>query len=82
MSSWRAEAACVGSDVEIWFDTHRIDGGPLRADRTERALAICDVCPVVDECLDHALAAPEDWGVWGGRTEQQRASLKRRRRTA
>ena len=30
------------------------------------AKRICSTCPVVDECLDGAIARREPWGVWGG----------------
>lgn len=36
------------------------------------ALAVCSSCPVRTTCLDHALTAPERFGVWGGTTAEQR----------
>ena len=32
-----------------------------------RAKAICEKCPVVEPCLEGAVARREPWGVWGGR---------------
>jgi WhiB family redox-sensing transcriptional regulator len=31
-----------------------------------RAKAICGKCPVVEPCLEGAVARREPWGVWGG----------------
>lgn len=38
-----------------------------------KALAVCARCPVRAVCEQHALATGEEYGVWGGRTETERA---------
>lgn len=35
-------------------------------DDIARAKAICGKCPLVEPCLDGAIARREPWGVWGG----------------
>lgn len=35
-------------------------------DDIARAKAICGKCPVMEACLDGAVARREPWGVWGG----------------
>ena len=35
-------------------------------DDIARAKQICTLCPVVEACLEGALARREPWGVWGG----------------
>jgi len=40
------------------------------------AKAICADCPVRPECLEVAFATPALVGVWGGLTEEERASLR------
>ncbi|MGI9584189.1 MAG: WhiB family transcriptional regulator [Acidimicrobiia bacterium] len=40
------------------------------------ALAICNICPVREDCLAHAIATNERFGVWGGTTEKQRRKLR------
>ena len=35
-------------------------------DDIARAKAVCAKCPVIDACLDGAIARREPWGVWGG----------------
>lgn len=35
-------------------------------DDIARAKAICALCPLVEPCLEGAIARREPWGVWGG----------------
>lgn len=35
-------------------------------DDIARAKQICQLCPVIDACLEGALERREPWGVWGG----------------
>jgi WhiB family transcriptional regulator, redox-sensing transcriptional regulator len=35
-------------------------------DDIARAKQICALCPVIEPCLEGALARREPWGVWGG----------------
>ena len=73
--NWREHAACQGLDPEVFY--------PLEDDLALSAKAVCAVCQVNTACLDHALAARERDGVWGGATERERRRLVRqRRRTA
>lgn len=66
---WATFAACKDEPGMTFF--------PQTKAETEAALAICAICPVVDECLDHAVATNERFGVWGGTTEKQRRALAR-----
>lgn len=38
---------------------------------------ICRKCPVKDLCLDYAMAAKEEYGIWGGLTTKERYELAR-----
>lgn len=42
---------------------------------------LCRGCPVLSQCAEWALANPQlsAYGVWGGMTARQRASVRRRR---
>jgi WhiB family transcriptional regulator, redox-sensing transcriptional regulator len=83
VADWRRQAACRNADPALFFAEtvpghyHRI-GEPPRYD-PEPALQICAACPVRDDCLEHALRVPEEYGVWGGMTEDDRRSFRRRR---
>jgi WhiB family transcriptional regulator, redox-sensing transcriptional regulator len=66
---WAVFAACREADAELFF------GGSKEAERA--ALAICAVCTVREDCLDHALETRERFGIWGGETEKGRKRLLR-----
>lgn len=73
IGSWIRDGLCVGvADPEIFFP-HRGAG------KADAAKAICATCPVRRECLRYALKAPEEFGVWGGLDEVERAGIRRRR---
>lgn len=38
----------------------------------DKAVRICNVCPIVKECLEYALEADEEFGVWGGKSAASR----------
>jgi WhiB family redox-sensing transcriptional regulator len=71
--SWMALGACRGAGVEFVPP-------PPRPGRTsaaeEAALAVCQRCPVIEECLAFALEHGEA-GVWGGTTEAERREMRR-----
>lgn len=73
--TWHNRAACRGLDATIFYPTPEDD-----EEAVQRAKAICDVCPVREACLEHALAVREKNGVWGGCTERERRRIVRQRR--
>lgn len=70
--SWQDQAACRGTDTELFF--------PQRGDRVSEAKAVCRRCAVRAECLEYALANREVHGIWGGLSERERRQVRRRRR--
>ena len=44
---------------------------------TAAALAVCARCPVRVECDQHARTTGEEYGIWGGRPETDRARDQR-----
>jgi WhiB family redox-sensing transcriptional regulator len=82
ITDWKGRAACSGYPHALFFP-----GPDAAAREVERAKAICSVCPVIELCLEYALETNQRSGVWGGTTEAERRSLRRkwlekRRRTA
>lgn len=75
---WRFQAACLGVDPELFFPVGTT--GPALTS-VEQARRICHDCPVQVPCLEWALHHGADHGVWGGLDEQQRAIVRRHRRT-
>ena len=53
--------------------------GDVAVPQIAAAKSICAACPVLAQCLDFALEARQDYGVWGGLTEDERRSLRRSR---
>ena len=72
---WRDQAACLTVDPELFFPVGNT--GPALA-QIEEAKAVCATRQVVDVCLKWALDNNQDAGVWGGTSEDERRSLKRR----
>lgn len=73
-ADWRAQAACSGYPNTLFFPT----GDGLDEGSIEKAKAICAVCPVIDECLQYALETNQRSGIWGGTSEKERKSLRRK----
>jgi WhiB family transcriptional regulator, redox-sensing transcriptional regulator len=76
---WRHRAACRDEDPELFFPIGTT--GPALM-QVEDAKAVCRRCDVVESCLNWALENGQDSGVWGGMSEDERRSLKRRRARA
>lgn len=66
---WMKGAVCASVDPELWFPAKEADPG-------FRAKRICRSCPVRIECLAYAMANDEPYGIWGGKSRQERAKLK------
>jgi WhiB family redox-sensing transcriptional regulator len=72
---WRDKAACLTADPELFFPVGNT--GPA-VDQIEKAKAVCARCNVTEVCLQYALETNQDYGVWGGLSEDERRALKRR----
>lgn len=77
---WQLDAACRGMDSGVFFHPDR-ERGEARETREAAAKAVCAACPVRTQCLEHALAVREPYGVWGGLSEHERAELIAARRS-
>lgn len=83
IAAWSAKAACLDEGVSP--ETFFHDGKPGLGDNDEhhaQAIAVCLRCPVKAQCLQHALATPERYGVWGGTTATARQEMLRAIRRA
>jgi len=69
--SWQADARCVQADPEIFF--------PERGGSSRAARAVCNECPVLEQCLQYALQNREQFGIWGGTSERERRKLRKLR---
>lgn len=68
---WFIDAKCLDADPEAFF--------PDKGGSVEPAIAICELCPIQQRCLDWAVENRQDKGVWGGMSEKQRTRYRMRR---
>ena len=69
---WQDDAVCAQTDPEIFY--------PERGGSTREAKAVCQGCPVREQCLEEAVANDERFGIWGGLSERERRKIKIARR--
>lgn len=73
-ADWRDSAACRSEDPEMFYPSGRSARGLV-----VHAQSVCAVCPVVEACGRWALETGEQWGIWGGMSENRRRQILRRR---
>jgi WhiB family redox-sensing transcriptional regulator len=73
--SWRDRAACLDEDPELFFPVGATGPAFLQVERAKR---VCSSCPVSEDCLTWALTTAIDYGVWGGLSEEERRTVRRR----
>lgn len=78
---WQEEALCRTLPNILFFGEEG-ESELERQGREHRAKAVCDRCPVAEPCLEFAMETNQKYGIWGGLTDKERASLKRRRARA
>ena len=71
---WQFEGACRVLPPEMFFHPEG-ERGRSRRQRIEQAKAVCEACPVIEACREHALTVREPYGVWGGLSEDERQRL-------
>lgn len=60
--------------ADQWFLTEKYE-------RTY-ARQLCAGCPVINDCLQHALDHPEEEGIWGGTSHGERKQLRKKETAA
>lgn len=66
---WWDDAACRFHPVDLFF--------PQQGGAWQAAKDICNACPVRQDCLDWALAEGIRHGIWGGKSERERRTMRR-----
>ena len=69
---WRDRAACLGEDPDLFFPIG--DSGPSIS-QVQQAKKVCRRCPVIQPCLEWALASGDE-GVLGGLDDRERRRLR------
>lgn len=63
-NGWMDAAACAWESPELFV--RRDPAEQIRGDDLDRALAVCDRCPVQDRCDAYATEHGETGAIWGG----------------
>lgn len=74
MMDWRKRCACRNEDPELFFPVGRSGPALLQIAEVKK---VCRRCPVVEPCREWAVETGQG-GVWGGTTENERRTLRRR----
>ncbi|MGO9295548.1 MAG: WhiB family transcriptional regulator [Streptosporangiaceae bacterium] len=70
---WRALSACLAEDPELFFPlSPRGPGG----EQIAKAKRVCARCLVQESCLRFAFESGQEFGVWGGLSEDERRALR------
>lgn len=75
--NWLSRAACFGMPVAIFFPEQH------DTEKVRKAKAICAQCPVSDDCLEEALATPQEddlFGIYAGTSPKARRRLRGERK--
>lgn len=66
---WQDRALCAETDPEQFF--------PEKGGSTRQAKNVCRLCTARPDCLEYALGNDEQFGIWGGLSEQERRAIRR-----
>lgn len=71
---WQLRGLCRDEDPEVFFLPDNARMGE-KTKRVNLAKKVCEGCPVIQECLSYALKSQQDYGVWGGMSQDERRRL-------
>jgi WhiB family transcriptional regulator, redox-sensing transcriptional regulator len=74
LTDWRETARCKEMDPDLFFPVGTTGPALLQI---EAAKAVCRQCDVRQECLQYALDSNQEYGIWGGLTEEERRYMRR-----
>jgi WhiB family redox-sensing transcriptional regulator len=69
--TWFELSICSGETALFFPPSRRSEGRTERVKRERLAAAVCEKCPVMEKCKQHARDQGE-LGFWGGESEEQR----------
>lgn len=71
---WREGAVCRDLNPELFFPVG-VTG--MAVHQIETAKSHCQDCAAKEPCLQFAITTNQEYGVWGGLTEDERRVLRR-----
>jgi WhiB family redox-sensing transcriptional regulator len=73
---WQLSALCVGMPPSDFYGGEGTPESPSMTPTQRRnTKSICNRCPVQGDCLEFALTNREQYGIWGGTTDEERGIL-------
>ena len=72
---WRSDALCAKDENTSLFFPVGVTGAAEIQIR--QAKSACQDCPVLKDCLSFAITTNQEYGVWGGTSEEERRVLRR-----
>ena len=75
-NDWRDSAECKKADPELFFPIG--ESSAVDRDQIQAAKKFCADCLVRGQCLEYAQMTHQDFGIWGGETENERRARRRR----
>ncbi|NNN11221.1 MAG: WhiB family transcriptional regulator [Acidimicrobiaceae bacterium] len=75
--NWREGAKCKDIDPSLFFPVGVTGDAEIQINE---AKAFCTGCPVGELCLEFALRTNQEYGIWGGKDEEERRGIRRIRR--
>lgn len=77
--SWQDSAACRGNDPDLFFPVGKTG---LSIQQIAAAKEVCLSCVARVSCLEFAIMTKQEYGVWGGTSEEERKTIQRVRRAS
>jgi WhiB family transcriptional regulator, redox-sensing transcriptional regulator len=74
LDNWQDRAACAGLDTDLFFT----DSARHAVEAALPGMILCGRCPVTAECLEYAIENRYEFGVFGGRTSEERKAIRRK----
>lgn len=68
--TWWYDSNCFSQGDEVFFGS---DDSPSSL---RNARIYCRNCPVIRDCLEHALTQPEEYGIWAGTSARSREVMR------
>jgi WhiB family redox-sensing transcriptional regulator len=74
--TWQQTGACRNGVAADFYPPMYTERKYERLARERRAKSVCATCPVQMQCLEHAIAVDERYGIWGGLNQDERRLLR------
>jgi len=74
-TDWRKSALCADEAATRLFFPVGVTGAAEV--QIQDAKTVCEGCPVVAECLSFAIETNQEYGIWGGKSEEERRVIRR-----